>query len=1399
MERILKKAAKIFFSILLMCFLTSQTNATNIEESNHWASTVITKWKDEGLLFGRNNSSVEPDSPVTRAEFVTFVNRVFNFKDESEIEFTDVPENSWYKGSISKLATAGIVVGDNGMFHPDMFITRQEAAVILYKAFDMKANDTSIIEKFNDSEMVQWWSIDAVSALLENGYVKGRTDNVFAPSQKITRAETIVMIDNIMCELKHESGNYTEDIKKNLVINTDNVVLKDMIIPGNLYLTQGIGEGGIKLDNVTVNGEVVVRGGGEYGIVLKDSSLTGTLRVLKSNGKIKLLSEGSTRVANIEMNSGGRLKEEGLTNKGFEKIYITDKILTDHKVEFEGKFGNVFVDALSTSINVTNGLIGSLEVSENAKGTNISLNSSFVNDLCLRSQVTTTMNDVNVESLTIEEKASNSVINILENSRVKKLTAYAKTDVKGSGQVEEVIINSNNVKIERRPRKMAIAYGVTTVVAGTTVEAGDILEPSIISSGTISQPRAENNNNAPNIIVTPKLKATPAATPPQTVSLPTPTATVGIPTATYTPKITTIPIPIVSVPTPTATVGMPKATYTPKPTVTPTATPLNTVGIANPTATIGIPKPTNTSKQSAPKGIITPSPSSLNDITGFSLLNETSFSISIDKTNHTVSFKTLKGTDITRLVPVISVSPNATIGTITNVATDFTSPVEYIVTAANGTKQKWTVTCIVEQFTCPVISLIGDKVVNLYISSSYTDLGATAFDIEDGNITNDIIVSITNDVDSRTTFDTSIPATYRFCYQVKDSDNNRALEIERKVIVRNAVCITDFGARSIDEPGYEKYDSSKSIKDAIKYASENNIPTVDFGGKPGTYYAINVYLAGDITYINTNRAVLKTVDRSVVWSSVLRAKDVQNITMDGIMIYGNMVSADNPNGVEGDHTKGVGLIWFTNCKNINIYNCYLYDSWYVAIIVQKTDYAVFRDNIIRNTDCGIMTCGAASNYIEIYDNEIFGGTNQYSEPVAIYNNMSEGYSHDIVIRNNVLYNKSVASGILIENARDVIVDSNLIYDCDTGICVDNHSDESSLCYNILLINNKTRNNISQGIRVAGKDILVKDNVITDELCYGIKVIELNKKTPSERITVINNTLTNFNGNRTTENDEKAAGVIITGGVNCTIESNKFYDTREQLKNYWSIQITGDMSSDNIVENNNVMGKHIEKAPEVYIQRGKNNIINGAYDVLDQATGTIVLNNSTASTGKTEKDTKTIIASMANNAWHDVSDIIIIDQRDKVAYNKILQSWIGRQLTVKIARVDTTSIVSGGNINLKDGKSFIPTEPNASITFVFNGTKWNEVYRNPNATETLDIVSIESSFPDLYTAEELPKMVTVTLSDGSKESLPIDWVNSFPTYNKKVKGVYMHIGRPQLRKGITNSANKLATVKVIIKD
>ena len=78
--------------------------------------------------------------------------------------------------------------------------------------------------------------------------------------------------------------------------------------------------------------------------------------------------------------------------------------------------------------------------------------------------------------------------------------------------------------------------------------------------------------------------------------------------------------------------------------------------------------------------------------------------------------------------------------------------------------------------TAPVITLVGDTQITVEVGSTYTDLGATASDNYDGDISADIVIG-------GESVDTSIVGQYTVTYNVSDDAGNAATEVTRTVNV----------------------------------------------------------------------------------------------------------------------------------------------------------------------------------------------------------------------------------------------------------------------------------------------------------------------------------------------------------------------------------------------------------------------------------------------------------------------------------------------------------------------------------------------------------------------------------------------------------------------------------------
>ncbi len=88
-------------------------------------------------------------------------------------------------------------------------------------------------------------------------------------------------------------------------------------------------------------------------------------------------------------------------------------------------------------------------------------------------------------------------------------------------------------------------------------------------------------------------------------------------------------------------------------------------------------------------------PSDENAITAFSIANQIG-ETNIDLANQTISLTMPFGTDTSRLIPMFSISDDATVSPSSGVIQDFSDPFVYTVTAQDGSFEQWTVVVVVE-------------------------------------------------------------------------------------------------------------------------------------------------------------------------------------------------------------------------------------------------------------------------------------------------------------------------------------------------------------------------------------------------------------------------------------------------------------------------------------------------------------------------------------------------------------------------------------------------------------------------------------------------------------------------------------------------------------------------------
>lgn len=184
------------FSMLLGSMGAAGAQSDSKDYEGHWAQKTIETWLEKGDLKGFQDGSVKPNQSITRAEFMTLVNRSFAFTAESKISFTDVASTNWAYSEVAKAVAAGYIQGYNNDIRPGDPINRQEAAVVVGKLLKLAGGNINDLKMFSDAGQIAEWGKSSVAAAVEAGILKGYPNGTFAPQQALTRAESLTLIDS---------------------------------------------------------------------------------------------------------------------------------------------------------------------------------------------------------------------------------------------------------------------------------------------------------------------------------------------------------------------------------------------------------------------------------------------------------------------------------------------------------------------------------------------------------------------------------------------------------------------------------------------------------------------------------------------------------------------------------------------------------------------------------------------------------------------------------------------------------------------------------------------------------------------------------------------------------------------------------------------------------------------------------------------------------------------------------------------------------------------------------------------------------------------------------------------------------------------------------------------------
>ena len=145
-----------------------------------------------------SNDYMNPESNLNRAEAAKIIYTLLEnpLEGEEGSSFADVPAGIWYEDYVNSMAAMGLIEGyDGNVYEPDSFITRAEFVTILSRVYLPEEDQEDIA--FSDVSS-DHWAYDALKNAVARGWLKGYDGNTLKPEGNITRTEAILVLNRML-------------------------------------------------------------------------------------------------------------------------------------------------------------------------------------------------------------------------------------------------------------------------------------------------------------------------------------------------------------------------------------------------------------------------------------------------------------------------------------------------------------------------------------------------------------------------------------------------------------------------------------------------------------------------------------------------------------------------------------------------------------------------------------------------------------------------------------------------------------------------------------------------------------------------------------------------------------------------------------------------------------------------------------------------------------------------------------------------------------------------------------------------------------------------------------------------------------------------------------------------
>lgn len=375
----------------------------------HWSEFYIKKVNDANVISGYPDGRFRPDKAVTRAEFVSMVNKTFSLNKLDSVEnvsLNDVPYTSWHYNDVSLAIRAGYAGGySDNTFRPNSPITRQEASVMLARLIP-EGKKKGNLKSFKDSKTIASWASDAMLKLNGKGYIGAYSDSKIHPEDPLTRSQTAKILSDIL--------DNEDIVTRRTVVDDDKTTLSGKLYVGDVLIDEDLEEGSVTIDNCIILGDLEIEGGGT--VTLNNTRVVKAL-VDPDDVTTKLVTKGTTVISKIEATDSCYIQTSGKDGLSTPEIILSKAA----DVTLKGNFPKVIIDGTKAVLTLESGKITDLTVTRDGDYSDIILSGK---------------------------------------AQIETATVNAESYFHGTGTIALMLVDADDVTYETKPDKMTVGLKV---------------------------------------------------------------------------------------------------------------------------------------------------------------------------------------------------------------------------------------------------------------------------------------------------------------------------------------------------------------------------------------------------------------------------------------------------------------------------------------------------------------------------------------------------------------------------------------------------------------------------------------------------------------------------------------------------------------------------------------------------------------------------------------------------------------------------------------------------------------------------------------------------------------------------------------------------------------------------